>query len=42
MRTVLVVMPGILGQDLAEMTVAVDQDVLQALTAERADEPLRV
>jgi hypothetical protein len=34
-----VVVPGEIGQDLAEMTFAEDQDVVQALTAKRAHKP---
>ena len=40
MRPVLVVVASELGQDLAEMPLAEDQDVVQALAAERAHEPL--
>ena len=40
MRPVLVVVASELGQDLAEMPLAEDQDVIQALAAERAHEPL--
>jgi hypothetical protein len=40
MRPVLVVMAGELGQDLTEMSLAEDQDVVQALSSERAYEPL--
>jgi hypothetical protein len=40
MRTVAVVVAGVLGQDLAEMALAEDQDVIEAFAAERADEPL--
>ncbi len=35
-------MPGVLGQDAAEMPFAEDQHVIQALAAQRACEPLRV
>jgi hypothetical protein len=41
-RTVAVVVPGVLSQDLAEMPLAEDQYVVQALTAERANEPFRI
>jgi hypothetical protein len=40
MRPVLVVVAGEFGQDLAEMSLAEDQDMVQALAAERAHEPL--
>jgi hypothetical protein len=40
-RTVAVIVAGEFGQDLAEMSFAEDQDVIQTLTAERACEPLR-
>jgi hypothetical protein len=40
-RTVLVIVPGVFGQDLAEMPPAGDQHVIQALAAQRAHEPLR-
>src|SRR5579871_1419931 len=36
-----VVVAGELGQDRAEMPCAEDEDVIQALAAERAHEPLR-
>jgi hypothetical protein len=42
MRTVAVVVAGILGQDLAKMPFTEEQHVIQALAAERAHEPLRV
>jgi hypothetical protein len=41
-RTMLVIVPGVLDQDLAEMPFAEDQHVVQALAAQRAHEPLRV
>jgi hypothetical protein len=41
-RAVAVVVAGELGQHLAEMPFAEDQHMVQALTAKRADEPLRV
>ena len=41
MRPVAVVMPRVLGQDLAEMTLAEDQHLVQALATERAHEPFR-
>jgi hypothetical protein len=41
MRPVAVVMPGVLGQHLAEMPLTKDQHVIQALAAKRADEPAR-
>ena len=41
-RAMSVVVAGELGQDLAEMLLAEDQDVIEALAAKRADEPLRV
>jgi hypothetical protein len=34
------VVAGELGQDLAEMPLAEDKDMVQALAAERAHEPL--
>jgi hypothetical protein len=37
-----VVVAGELGQDLAKMPLTEDQDVIEALAAKRADEPLRV
>ena len=40
-RTVAVIVPGVLGQDLAEVPLAEDQHVVQALAAQRAHEPLR-
>jgi len=36
-----VVVPGVLGQDLAEVPLAEDQHVVQALAAQRPHEPLR-
>jgi hypothetical protein len=33
--------PGVLGQDVAEMLLAEDQHVVEALTAKRPHEPLR-
>jgi hypothetical protein len=33
--------PGVLGQGVAEMPLAEDQHVIQALTAKRSQEPLR-
>jgi hypothetical protein len=39
MPPVLVVVAGEFAQDLAEMSLAEDQDVVQALAAERAHEP---
>ena len=41
MRTVAVIVTSELGRNLAEMPLAKDQHVVQALTAQRADEPLR-
>ena len=41
-RTVTVIVPHVLGQDVAEMPLAEDQHVVQALAAKRAHEPLRV
>ena len=40
-RTVAVIVTSELGRNLAEMLLAKDQHVVQALTAQRADEPLR-
>ena len=40
MRPVLVVVASEIGQDLAEMPLAEDQDMAQAITAERAHEPI--
>lgn len=40
-RPVAVVVPGVVGQDLAEMPFAEDQHVVQALAAQCAHEPLR-
>ena len=40
-RTVSVIVPGVLGQNLAEMPLAEDQHLVQALAAKRAHEPLR-
>jgi hypothetical protein len=40
-RTVAVVVPGVLGQDAAEMLLADDQHVVGALVAQRSREPLR-
>jgi hypothetical protein len=40
-RSVPVVMPGVLGQDAAEVPLAKDQHVVQAFAAQRAHEPLR-
>jgi hypothetical protein len=37
-----VIVPGVLGQDLAEMSLAEDQHVVKALAAQRAHEPFRV
>ena len=42
MRTVPVIVPGVLVQDLAEMPLAEDQQIIQALAAQRAREPLRI
>jgi hypothetical protein len=42
MRTVPVIVASVLGQDLAEMPLAEDQHVIEALAAQRAHEPLRV
>src|SRR5579864_9290406 len=39
--TVAVIALGILGQDLAEVPLAEDQHVVQALAAHRSHEPLR-
>ena len=39
-RPVAVVVPGVLGQDVAEMPLTEDQHVIQALTAQRPCEPL--
>jgi len=41
-QAVAVIVIGELGQHLAEMPLAEDQDVIEALAAKRADEPLRV
>jgi hypothetical protein len=41
-RTVAVILPDVFGQHLAEMPLAEDHHVIQALAAERAHEPLRV
>jgi hypothetical protein len=41
-RTVAVIVLGVLGQDAAQMPLAEDQHVVQALTAKRPREPLRV
>jgi hypothetical protein len=41
MRTMVVVVPGVLGQDATEMLLAEDRYVVQALAAQRAHEPLR-
>jgi hypothetical protein len=41
-RTVLVVVPGVLGQHLSQVPLAEDQHVVQALVPQRAHEPLRV
>jgi hypothetical protein len=41
-RPVAVIVLGVLGQDLAEMPLAEDQHVIEALAAQRAHEPLRV
>ena len=40
-RTVPVIVPGVSGQYLAEMPLTEDQDVIEALAAKRAHEPLR-
>jgi hypothetical protein len=39
--TVAVIVPGVLGQDAAEVPLAEDQHVVQALAAQRANEPFR-
>ena len=41
-RTVAIVMLGVLGQDAAEVPLAEDQHVVRALTPKRPHEPLRV
>jgi hypothetical protein len=41
MWTVPVVVPGVLGQDLAEMPFAKGQHVIQALTAQCSHDPVR-
>ena len=41
MRTVPVIVPGVPGQHFAEMPLTKDQDVIEALAAKRAHEPLR-
>jgi hypothetical protein len=41
-RTLLVIVLGLLGQDVAEMPVAENQHVVQALAAQRAHEPLGI
>lgn len=41
MRTVIVIVARELGQDCAEMPLAEDQDVIQALASECAHESLR-
>jgi hypothetical protein len=41
-RTVTVITPGVVGQDVAQVSLAEDQHVVQALTAKRSHEPLRV
>ena len=38
-RTVIVIVAAELGQHLAELPLAEDQEVIQALTAKRAREP---
>jgi hypothetical protein len=40
-RTMAVVVPGVLGQDVAEMLLAEDQHMVKALAAKRPDESLR-
>ena len=40
-RPVAVIVPGVFGQDLAEMPLTEDQHVIQALSAQRAHGPLR-
>jgi hypothetical protein len=40
-RTVAVVMPGVLGQNTAEVPLAEDQHVVQALTPKRPHSPRR-
>jgi hypothetical protein len=40
-RPVALIVPGVLGQDLAEIPLAEDQHVIQALTAQRSHEPFR-
>ena len=40
-RTVPVIVPGVLGQDLAEMPLSEDQHLVQAPAAKRSNEPLR-
>lgn len=41
MRAVLVAMDRVFGQDRAQMPLTEDQDVVQALAAQRPDKPLR-
>jgi len=41
-RSVTVVVPGVLAQELAEMPLAEDQHVIQALAAKRSHEPFRI
>jgi hypothetical protein len=41
-RTVAVVMPGVLGQDVSQVPLAEDQHVVQALAAKRSHETLGV
>lgn len=38
-RPVAVIVPGVLGQDAAQMPLAEDQHVVQALAAQRAHQP---
>ena len=42
MRSELVVVAGVGRKDLAQMGLAEDDDVIQAFSAGRADQPLRV
>ncbi len=41
-RPMAVIVAGELGQDRTQMTFAENQDVIEALAAQRAHEPLRV
>jgi len=40
-RPVVIAMPRVLGEDLAEVSFAVDQQVVKALAAKRSHEPFR-